>query len=231
MNLRNYSIYFFIPLCLLPIAITVYTIHSIFSVSSSTIIAAISIISIGLFILWCSANIQLAKQKKKIQTAKALLKKKEAQYNSLIENMGGVLYRCDIQGYFTWLSVKCLALTGYTEIELKGKHFTELIIPEWRHKVEEFYFNQNAYRIPETIFRFPIYSKDGYKKWVEQNVVFVYEGNRCLGYQAIVKDVTDTKLGEDLLQESNKKLDKEKNNSQIQRFSQSPDFTQQRKLK
>jgi len=49
------------------------------------------------------------------------------------------------------------------------------------------------------------YSKDGYKKWVEQNVVFVYEGGRCLGYQAIVKDVTDTKLGEDLLQETNKK--------------------------
>ena len=231
MNLRNYSIYFFIPLCVLPIAITVYTIHSIFSVSSSTIIAVISIICIAIFLLWCSTNIQLGKQKKKTQMAEALLKKKEAEYTSLIENMGGVLYRCDIQGYFTWLSKKCFALTGYTETELKGRHFAELIIPEWRQKVEEFYFNQNAYRIPETVFRFPIYSKDGYKKWVEQNVVFVYEGNRCLGYQAIVKDVTDTKLGEDLLQESNKKLDKEKNNFLIPRFSQSADFVKQRKIK
>lgn len=231
MNLRNYSIYFFIPLCLLPIAITVYTIHSLFSLSSSVLIAIVSIISMGMFLLWCSANIQLAKQKKKTKTAEGLLKNKEAEYSSLIENMGGVLYRCDIQGYFTWLSKKCFELTGYTEVELKGKHFTELIVPEWRHQVEEFYFNQNSYRIPETVFRFPIYSKDGYKKWVEQTVVFVYEGPRCLGYQAMVKDVTDTKLAEDLLQESNKNLSKEQHNFQIPRYSQSANFTEHRKIR
>jgi PAS domain S-box-containing protein len=160
-----------------------------------------------------------------------LLKNKEAEYSSLIENMGGVLYRCDIQGYFTWLSKKCFALTGYTEAELKSKHFTELIVPEWRHQVEEFYFNQNSYRIPETVFRFPIYSKDGYKKWVEQTVVFVYEGPRCLGYQAIVKDVTDTKLGEDLLQEGNKQSNNTHNNFQIPRYFQSANFTEHRKIK
>ena len=179
--------------------------------------------------LWCNANIQLAKQKKKTKTAEALLRNKEAEYSSLIENMGGVLYRCDTQGYFTLLSKKCFALTGFTETELKGKHFTELIVPEWRHKVEEFYFNQNSYRIPETVFRFPIYSKDGYKKWVEQTVVFVYEGPRCLGYQAIVKDVTDTKLGEDLLQESNKKFEKEQYTFQVAPYLQSTNFTEKRK--
>ncbi len=164
-----------------------------------------------MFYLWCNANQLLAKQTRRAKKAETLFNNKEAQYVSLIENMPGVVYRCNTQGNFTWLSNKCVALTGYTETELKGRHFTELILPDWRYKVEEFYFNQNSYRIPETVFRFPIYSKDGYKKWVEQNVVFVYEENLCLGYQAIVKDVTDTKLAEDLLQETAKKLIEEKN--------------------
>ena len=217
MNLKSYSIYLFIPLCLIPIAITVYAVNLSFSLGPSMFLAILSLVTICMFSLWCNANYQVIKQKKRAERAEDLFKNKEAEYLSLIENMGGVLYRCDIQGHFTWLSKKCFALTGYTAAELKGKHFTELIVPEWRFKVEEFYFNQNSYRIPETIFRFPIYSKDGYKKWVEQNVVFVYEGDRCLGYQAVVKDVTDTKLGEDLLQETNKKGPLEKSLSDIKR--------------
>ena len=221
MRLRNYSIYLFIPLCLLPIAITIYAINYFFSLDKFLVLALSLIISVCLCLLWCHTNDQLIKQKKKTRTAEALLKNKEVEYASLMEHMGAVLYRCDIQGYFTWLSKKCFELTGYTEKELQGKHFTELILPEWRHKVEEFYFNQNSYRIPETVFRFPIYSKDGYKKWVEQNVVFVYEGNHCLGYQAMVKDVTDTKLAEDLLKESNKKSEGEQAKFDIPRYAKS----------
>jgi PAS domain S-box-containing protein len=126
-----------------------------------------------------------------------------------------VVYRCDHLGNFTFLSKKCFELTGYTNNELRGKHFTFLITDDWKTSVLEFYQYQNSNLIPETIHCFPIVSKDGYKKWVEQTVVLLHDGQYRVGYQGIVTDITDKKLGENLLREANQKLLEEKMHANI----------------
>lgn len=215
MKTKAYLTYFYIFLVLIPTGLLFYAASGIFPdfFNGNFVIILLSLSCIALLILLARSIKLQAGEKQARQKGEKGFKRKEEEYLSLLENAGGVLYRCNHSGRFTWLSKTCEELTGYPIEELKGKHFTSIIVEDWRTRVEEFYLEQNSRRFPETVFRFPIITKDGYKKWVEQTVVFLFSGGHCTGYQGLVKDITDKKLGEDLLFEANQKLTREKEES------------------
>lgn len=114
----------------------------------------------------------------------------EEKYRKIIEEVGDVVYTSDYKGYFTYINPVSKRLTGYTESEMIGKHFTELIDPEWKEKVVKYYKEQFDNKINETLYSFPIITKSGEKKWVEQTVIQLRAGDRITGHQAVVRDVT-----------------------------------------
>lgn len=115
----------------------------------------------------------------------------EEKYRKIIEEVGDVVYTSDYKGYFTYINPVSKRLTGYTESEMIGKHFTELIDPEWKEKVVKYYKEQFDNKINETLYSFPIITKSGEKKWVEQTVIQLRAGDRITGHQAVVRDVTE----------------------------------------
>ena len=142
------------------------------------------------------------------QLAEAIetLRKSEEKYREIVENISDVVHTSDYKGYFTYINPACRKLTGYTQNEIIGKHFSEIVAPEWRDRVAEFYFNQFKNKIDETLFSFPILTKSREEKWVEQTVMQLREGNRITGHKSIMRDITERKAAEQKLKESEGQL-------------------------
>ena len=133
------------------------------------------------------------------------LQESEEKYRQIIEGATDVIYTVDSQGHCTYVNVPGQKLTGYTVGELVGKHFTELIPVDWRERVQLLYIKQFQDREKETRMEFPIITKAGEEKWVDQIVTVLTEGDRITGFQSIVRDITDRSLAEKALKESEEK--------------------------
>lgn len=187
------------------------------SLASKRVIYSV-FVAVGSLILLLLALRKINNEIGRRKVAESTAKANETKYRGIIENSAVVIFSTDLEGRFTYVSNKCLELTGYTPAELIGEHFTLLINDEWREEVEAFYKKQFDQLVFETQLRFPIVSKQGYEKWVEQNIVLLKDGDRATGFQSIVKDITETKLGEDLLQaaEQQLKMQQEENQFRLQ---------------
>lgn len=142
------------------------------------------------------------------QLAEAIetLQTSEEKYREIVENTSDVVHTTDYKGNVTYINPACEKLTGYTQKELTGTNISDLVAPEWRERVNEFYLNQFKHKIDETLFAFPIITKSRQQKWVEQTVKQLREGNRITGHKSIMRDITDRKAAEQKLKESEGQL-------------------------
>lgn len=134
------------------------------------------------------------------------LQKSEEKYREIVENTSDVLHTTDYKGNFTYINPACKQLTGYSQEELIGENIFELVAPEWRERVAEFYLNQFKHKIDETLFSFPIITKTRDQKWIEQTVTQLREGNMITGHKSIMRDITERKEAEQKLKESEGQL-------------------------
>ncbi|MGB1287710.1 MAG: PAS domain-containing sensor histidine kinase, partial [Aggregatilineales bacterium] len=135
-----------------------------------------------------------------LDTMRDELHQREAQYREVMENTTDVAFTADANGYFEYVSDGIRVLTGYKPDELSGKHFVQLIARDYRKIVLEFYITQVESDIKETLFDFPIISKDGREIWVEQRSTLRYQNGRMNGATAILRDITERRLMAQALQ-------------------------------
>jgi PAS domain S-box-containing protein len=142
------------------------------------------------------------------QLAQAIetLRTSEEKYREIVETVGDVVHTSDYKGVFTYINPACKKLTGFTQNELIGKQISELVAPDWKERVEEFYLNQFKNKIDETLYSFPIITKSREQKWIEQTVIQLREGNRITGHKSIMRDITERKAAEQKLKESEGQL-------------------------
>jgi PAS domain S-box-containing protein len=126
----------------------------------------------------------------------------EEKYRALIENAGVVMFTSDLTGAISFANKSVADLTGYSVEELIGKSFTILVDAGWMQKVSEFYVDQFVTRTPATTLEFLINTKSGTKKWVEQSAQLLYSEDRIIGFQCMVKDISERKLVEEELGKS-----------------------------
>jgi PAS domain S-box-containing protein len=130
----------------------------------------------------------------------------EEKYREIVEKTSDIVHTTDYKGKFTYINPACQKLTGYTQNELIDKNISELISPEWRERVTEFYFHQFKDKVDETLYSFPIITKSREQKWVEQTVMQLREGNRVTGHKSIMRDITERHAAEQKLKESEGQL-------------------------
>lgn len=138
--------------------------------------------------------------------AQESLQLSEEKYRKIIEEAGDVVYSVDGKGYFTYINPMCKKLTGYLESELLGKRYLEIVDPAWKKEVGDFYKEQLSKGIHETIFSFPIMTKPGEQKWVEQIVTQQKKAGVVIGHHAVVRDITQRKKDEENLKKSEDKF-------------------------
>lgn len=117
----------------------------------------------------------------------------DEKYRNIIENASLVMYTTDMNGTITFANRQVGELTGYTVEELIGKDFSFLIHPSWLQQVFNHYTNQFQQRIPSTTLEFITRTKNGQQKWVEQTAQLLMKDKMVMGYQCMVKDITEKK--------------------------------------
>ena len=137
--------------------------------------------------------------------AEAALRETEEQYRMLVENASDIVYRTNENGYFTFVNSALFRIVGYTEDEIIGKHYKMVIRPDKFKEAITFFANQLIKKIPNTHYEFPIITKDGHEKWLEQNMQLVMQDNQVTGFQAVARDITGRKKAEKALRESEEK--------------------------
>ena len=131
--------------------------------------------------------------------AKNDLAANELKYKNLIENAGIVMYTTTIDGYITFATGKAFHLTDYDLDELVGMNYSDIIDVEWLEIAQEKYCRQVEKNIDETFLEFAIRTKYGDLKWVEQTAVLITENNIPVGFQCVIKDISEKKEMEEIV--------------------------------
>ncbi|MES2287198.1 MAG: PAS domain S-box protein [Bacteroidota bacterium] len=139
--------------------------------------------------------------KANLTKTQAALQLSQEKYHKIVEQTDIALYSSDYKEYLTYVNAVFKKLSGYTENELVGKLFLEIIAPDWKEKVTKFYKEQFDNKVQESLFSFPIITKSGEKKWIEQTVTQLKEGDLIAGLNAIVRDITERIKTEEKLKE------------------------------
>ena len=125
------------------------------------------------------------------------------QYRTLVENASDIIYRTDENGYFTFVNPAFFRILEYTEDEIIGKHYKVVVRPDMFKATITFFANQLMKKIPNTYYEFPIITKNGHEKWLEQNMQLVMKDGQITGFQALARDITERKQAEDALLKTN----------------------------
>ncbi len=129
-----------------------------------------------------------------LKEAQEKLRQSEENYRHMVEEASDVVYTTSADGNFTYVNPVASRLTGYSEEELLGMHFSSLVVPEWRQRVRRFYLRQAARKAQETHLEFPILTRTGETRWVDQMVTLCTNSDGDVtGFQGIARDVTQRK--------------------------------------
>ncbi len=130
----------------------------------------------------------------------------ERRYRQLVGSVQDIIYKVSPDGYFTFVNSVVEQRLGYTEEEILGKHFTELVVPEYHEELIGFYLNMITNGKESTYNEFPVYTKNHQLVWIGQTVRLVDEGNNVLELVAVARDITDRKNTEEQLKNTQIRL-------------------------
>lgn len=133
----------------------------------------------------------------KRKDAEEALRQSEERYRQLVENAGDLVYMSDSRGRFTFVNPITVRMLGFSEEELIGKHYLDVIRPDHREDVGAFYQQQFEQRIPSTYHELPVVTKDGEEVWLGQNVQLIAKDDWVEGFQAVARDVTARRQAEE----------------------------------
>ena len=131
--------------------------------------------------------------------AEEALRESESRYREIVESASDIIFRIGLDGRFTFVNPIASRLIGYSQAELIGKLYLDLIRPDFRDTARAFYANQVKQETAKTIFDFPAMAKDGREIWIEQSAHPEIQDGKLIGFHAIARDVTERKRVEDAL--------------------------------
>jgi PAS domain S-box-containing protein len=129
----------------------------------------------------------------------------QSTVSSILDHLPGMVYRClnDPEWTMEFVSLGCIALTGYTPSELVQNQFIsyrQVIFPEDRQQVWIQIQSALEQKIPfELMYR--IMTRDNQEKWVRENGRGVGDGLGNISYlEGYITDITDQILAERKIQ-------------------------------
>ncbi|HEY4611907.1 MAG TPA: PAS domain S-box protein [Bacteroidota bacterium] len=139
--------------------------------------------------------------------AERALRTSEELFRSLVENISEIFYVVDMRGKIAYGSPNLFASTGYAPEELLGNSYTRLVCEEDRHRVVEFYKQYTDDGTVDTVLEFRAQPKRGRPIWGEQATRIIRDhSGAVVEYRNIVRNITDRKLAQEALAESERLL-------------------------
>ncbi len=142
-------------------------------------------------------------EKRKIELA---LKNNEKQLRSIIETSPEGIGITNLSGEISYASKKLLEIFGYESIdEIIGKKLIDFIQIDYQEKAL-YFLNEMLNGNHTGTAEYLAIKKDGTEIFIESNANILFEEDRPTGILLISRDVTDRKLSENLLIESENRL-------------------------
>ena len=145
---------------------------------------------------------QLDHELSELSLQDAALKRSESEdkYRSLVENIRDVIYELDHQGVILYISPAIRDLLGYDSAEIVGKDFIELSHEDDKNSLAEWFSELRKGREHPSEYR--VINKSGDIRWARTKTRPILEDGRFKGAQGILIDVTDQRLAEEKLRNS-----------------------------
>ncbi len=152
-----------------------------------------------------SAN-RIRRQRNRIELAEGALRQSEQKLRLMADNLKEMVLAYDMNRYLVFANPAVERLTGYFINELQEKKFICWIHPDDRSRMLGYWdqlFQGGAYR--EEQYR--LITKDGQMKWMAATWGPMHdETGRQIGVQGIERDITERKLADEALRESERRF-------------------------
>ncbi|MCK5238665.1 MAG: PAS domain S-box protein [Candidatus Thorarchaeota archaeon] len=130
------------------------------------------------------------------------LEESEERYRLLYENLSDALFLTDITGRITLAGERAESIFGFVPEELVGMHFSDLIHPKMRDRlINAFKERLETQSDQPEGFEAVGIRKDGSHFTFHITNKVRYDGKRPIGYQSLIRDVSERKRAEQALQD------------------------------
>jgi PAS domain S-box-containing protein len=156
---------------------------------------------------------QLEKEKDANRSLQEALSELESRYHSLVENIPDVIYSVDYEGNILTINKAVLAY-GFTQEELIGRAFTDLIHPDDRERVITVYLGVLLARKSYTRTRpFRVFTKSGEVRWFEANFFIRFDSQgEFVRQEGVCRDITETFQNQTSLMQAHEALEQQVRN-------------------
>ncbi len=127
----------------------------------------------------------------------------EEKYRNLVETIKEAIYETDENGIVTFVSQSEGGLRGYEPSDIVGRHFTEFVYHEDLPNLLEMYQKIMSEPIPLSEYRLVL--KSGELIWVQASSRAVFEDGKFKGLRGTLTDISERRIAEQALRESEKK--------------------------
>lgn len=136
--------------------------------------------------------------------AEETLRQSEEKYRDLVENISDIIYSLDDKGTLTYISPAVRAIGGYDPSELIGKSFEELILdedlPALRERIQRVFSGTTETQ------EFRAITRSSEVIWLRGSGRPIFKDEKVVGLQGVLADITERKMTEEALKESEGKF-------------------------
>jgi len=130
----------------------------------------------------------------------------EERYRDLVEKAGVAILIDDKNGNFTYFNKEFLKLFGYLKKEIMQKSISTLVHPEDKDRVMKYHQDRLTGKRISSRYEFRGIKKDGSIVFLEVDAVVLKQDGKAIGSRSYIWDITDRKLAQVAVEESEEKF-------------------------
>ncbi len=154
------------------------------------------------------ANVEISVHKEELinknKELEELLKEKNDFLSRMVEQISDGVMIDDQKGKILYANDRFLKIFGFTRDDLMNMDSFQCVAPEWRERVRNYHAQYLAGEDVPDRFEFEGLKKSGSKIWLEIGVAVVERDGVSQGIQSLVRDITNRKILEGQLLQSQK---------------------------
>jgi PAS domain S-box-containing protein len=127
------------------------------------------------------------------ETAEAVLRESESRYRRLVENIYDAIIVDDADGLLTFANSRFREWFGLEGKDIHGISLENYVAPEYRAELREWRIKRASKEAVADFREFEGVCADGSRIWIEALATNIVEGDRTIGTQWVLRDVTARK--------------------------------------